>query len=247
VRASSCADDVLLRAGAALARGGEATVRRFFVTGTDTGVGKTQVSCALLRGLAARGLRPHAFKPMESGVAARAAPADAAALQEAGGGFQPLDTVCLYRFEAPVAPGVAAARERRKVDFARVVRSARALGPGALVVEGAGGLFVPLTRSHDVVDLIAQLKLPVVLVARLGLGTLNHTALSLEALARRRLTVAAVVLVKATAGEDTSEADNPRWLRARHPGVRFLGPVPFEADASRRAAAFSRAVKPLLG
>jgi dethiobiotin synthetase len=115
---------------------------------------------------------------------------------------------------------------------------------GSGVVEGAGGLLVPLDASHQVIDLAEELKLPVVLVARAGLGTLNHVGLSLEALHARRLKVAAVVLSRSNAEGDPSEADNPRWIRKL--GVEVLGPVAHLSDQKRRHAAFERAVAPLV-
>ncbi len=217
---------------------------RFFVTGTDTGVGKTQVSGALLSLLAARGERPFAFKPYESGVEAR--PADADFLQHCAGGWQSLESVCLHRFRQPLAPGVAARLAGRKSVWAATAEAFRALGRGPGIVEGAGGLFVPLDDTHDVIDLIRALKLPVVLVARAGLGTLNHTALSLEALAARTVKVAAIVVVRTVARRDASEAYNVQWLRERHRAVRVLGPVPYVKSAEARARAFEKVVSPLL-
>ena len=219
---------------------------RVFVAGTDTGVGKTEAACALARLLARAGAAPSVFKPYESGVAARGVPADARRLRRAAGDRQRLESVCLHRFRAPLAPGVAAAREGRRPDWGGTLKAFRALGPGAAVVEGAGGLRVPLDDRHDVVDLARALRLPVLLVARAGLGTLNHTALSLEALERRRVQVLAVLLVASTPGADPSVRDNPAWLRRRHPGVLVLGPVPFGADATRRDRAYERALRPLL-
>lgn len=210
---------------------------RFFVTGTDTGVGKTEVSCALLASM----VRPWAFKPCESGGTG-----DSEALREAAGGWQPLESICLYRLKEPLSPFAAAKRERRRIDFSRLVRGFQALGPGPGVVEGAGGLFVPLTGKHDVIDLIAALELPVVLVARAGLGTVNHTTLSLRALAERKLEVAAVVLSQATPGRDAAVALNREALQRRFPGVTFLGPVPFEADAAKRRKKLRAALRPLV-
>lgn len=229
-------------------------MNRFFVTGTDTGVGKTEVAAALLSLLADRGHRPFAFKPYESGVEVRGAPADAKRLQSAGGGWQSLDTVCLHRFKAPLAPAMAARKERRRNSYEQLMRSGFDLvmkhfddfGDRALVVEGAGGLFVPLDEDHDVVHLIKRTGLPVVLTARAGLGTLNHVALSLEALARRKAEVVAVVLAQSTPGKDPAVAENLSWLRRRHPDVPCLGPVSFIADAGRRREAFRRALLPLL-
>lgn len=220
--------------------------QRFFVAGTDTGVGKTQAACALLSLLGARG-KVAAFKPYESGARARELPSDAARLWRAAGAWQPPEAVCVHAFCAPLAPAAAAALEGRAPSWAQTLAAFRALGPGPLVVEGAGGLLVPLDARHDVVDLAAAFRLPVLLVARAGLGTLNHVALSLEALARRRLRVAAVLLVKAAPGRDASVASNPRWLERRHPAVRVLGPVPYLRAERARRAALERALAPLVG
>jgi len=220
--------------------------RRFFVTGTDTGVGKTQVSAALLRLMAKQGHQPFAFKPFESGMESRDAPADGLALQHAAGGWQPMKTVTLFRFHAPLAPGIAAKLERRKTSWERVVTVFRSFGNKAGLVEGAGGLHVPLDDAHDVIDAIEAFGLPVVVVARAGLGTINHTTLTLNALAARKLSVAAVVLVQSTKKADASTPHNRAELERRFPRVRFLGPVPFVQSASRRGAAFDAALSTLV-
>ncbi len=214
---------------------------RFFVTGTDTGVGKTEVSTALLSLMAARGLRPFAFKPCESGGGD-----DSERLQRAGGGWQSLKTVCLYRFQAPLAPALAAKAERRRVQWQRLLLGFERLGKGAGVVEGAGGLCVPLDAQHDVIDLIEALKMPVVLVARAGLGTLNHTALSLGALALRKIPVAAVLLSQSTAKADVSAGTNRKELERRFPRHVFIGPIQFESRRGRRETLFQEALAPVL-
>lgn len=227
-----------------MARAGRA-VPRFFVTGTDTGVGKTQAARALLSLLADEGLRPEGFKPYESGCASLSAPADALALREAARSVLPLDIVCPHRFRAAVAPGVAAHRLGREPSWDTTLAAWERVRHGPVVVEGAGGLFVPLDAAHDVVDLISTLGLPVVLVARAGLGTLNHTALSLEALERRGVPVAAVLLSRSTPTRDSSERDNPVLIARRH-RVQVLGPVPYLVEPRRRHAAFRRALAPLV-
>ena len=219
---------------------------QLFVTGTDTGVGKTQASCALLSLLADAGLKPQGFKPYESGCASLRAPADTLAMREAAGSTLPVDALCPHRFRAPVAPGVAARRLGKEPDWDVTLAAWERLRGGTAVVEGAGGLFVPLDSRHDIIDLIATLRLPVLLVARAGLGTLNHTALSLGALAARRIPVRAVLLSRGTPVKDVSERDNRLMLEERH-GVPVLGPVPFVPDARRRHAAFRRALAPLVG
>jgi dethiobiotin synthetase len=227
---------------------------RVFVVGTDTGVGKTEAACALLSLLADAGQAPRALKPYESGVVDLDAPADALALRAAARSDQALDAVCPHRFRLPVAPGVAALREGLVPDFGRTEAIFAAAEGHALVVEGAGGLLVPLHLElgaeggapREVLDLVAWSGLPVLLVARAGLGTLNHTGLSLGALAARGIPVLGVLLVRTSRRGDPSERDNPRLLVERH-GVRVLGPVPWTGDPARRRAAFRRALRPLVG
>jgi dethiobiotin synthetase len=215
------------------------------VTGTDTGIGKTQVSTALLSLLADEGLEPAPFKPYESGCDDLASPSDALALREAARSSDPLEQICVHRFRAPLAPGVAAARLGREPDFRKTLAAFHAFDGRSLVAEGAGGLLVALDSKREIIDLIAELKLPVLLVARAGLGTLNHTGLSIEALRRRGLEVAAVVLSRPTPHKDPSERDNAQHIAERN-GVTVLGPVPHLPDAARRRAAFRRVLRPWL-
>ena len=236
------------RAAGRPARGGAprtAAPFRVFVTGTDTGVGKTQVAAALLSLLADAGLCPAPFKPYESGCARPWRPADALALRAAARSTDPLEAVCVHRFRAPLAPGVAAARMGRAPAFRPVLAAFRSFGDRPLVVEGAGGLLVPLDRRREVIDLIEALVLPVVLVARAGLGTLNHTGLSLRLLESRGIPVRAVVLSRGSPVRDPSVEDNAAWLAERH-GVPVLGPVPYIEDAVRRRRAFRTVLRPLL-
>ncbi|ALA59384.1 dethiobiotin synthase [Nitrospira moscoviensis] len=216
-----------------------------FITGTDTAVGKTETACALLSLLADAGLRPAAMKPYESGCLDWHRPADALALKAAARCDDRLDRVCLYRYRAPLAPGVAAARRKETPSFARVLALARSFRGRPLVIEGAGGLFVPIDAQRDIIDLIETLNIPVLLVARAGLGTLNHTGLSLDALASRRIPVRAVLLTKTKDASDPSEGDNAAWLKQRH-GVPVLGPVPYMRSPARRLAAYQQALYPIL-
>jgi dethiobiotin synthetase len=218
---------------------------RVFVTATDTGVGKTQVAAALLSLLADEGLSPAPFKPYESGCTRLSRPADALELRAAARSSDSLDQVCVHRFRALLAPGVAAARMGVVPDFRPVLDAFRSFGERPMVAEGAGGLLVPLDPRRDVVDLIEALQLPVLLVARAGLGTLNHTGLSLGLLAARRIPVRAVVLSRSSPLRDPSVEDNAAWLGRRH-GVRVLGPVPYIEDPVRRRRAFRAVLGPLL-
>ncbi len=218
---------------------------RWFVTGTDTGVGKTEAACALLSLLADRGLHPAPFKPYESGCRRLASPSDALALRASARSTDDLSAICPHRFRAAIAPGVAAMRAGARPSMAKTLLAFRSFAGRPLVVEGAGGLFVPLDRRHDVIDLIVLLGLPVLLVARASLGTLNHTALSVQALSARRIPLAAILLSQSSPQSDPSQIDNAVLIRARH-DVPVLGPVRFERNRDRRRAAFRRALKSLL-
>ncbi len=228
-------------------------MKAFFVTGTDTGVGKTTVACALLAAARARGLRALGMKPIETGCVAGPdgipLALDAIALESAtrerpAGTRYDLDAIALasatrerpaaaryniYRFAAPLAPSVAAELEGAAVALAPILRGVdrlRSLAPDLLLVEGAGGLLVPLTASTDMADLAVALALPLIVVARDGLGTINHTLLTLEAAAARGLQVAAVILSGATPG--TSDRDAARNVEeiARRGRVPVVGRLP---------------------
>jgi len=218
---------------------------RVFVTASDTGVGKTQVAAALLSLLADAGLAPAPFKPYESGCSRLSRPADALELRAAARSTDSLDQVCVHRFRAPLAPAVAAARMGVVPAFPPVLEAFRGFAGRSLVVEGAGGLLVPLDDRRDIVDLIEALGLPVVLVARAGLGTLNHTGLSLRLLEARGIPVRAVVLSRSSPVKDPSVEDNATWLARRY-DVTVLGPVPYVEDPVRRRRAFRTALRPLL-
>ena len=236
-------------------------MKGFFVAGTDTGVGKTEIGRALCALLRLRGLKPVALKPVETGCP-RERPEDALALREACGSAQSLDEVCPYRFRMPAAPLVAAEEEGAEIDLLRIEQMvARATSP--IVVEAAGGLLVPLARaplSLDQVDpadraparaivtnldLADRLRLPVVLVARAGLGTLNHCALSVGALESRGVALTAVVLNRQSGEDDPSVASNPRWV-TEMTGARVLGPGPFVRDPAQRVDALARFLAPLV-
>jgi dethiobiotin synthetase len=223
-------------------------VKGFFVAGTDTGVGKTEVARALCTLLRLRGMRPLALKPVETGCE-RDAPQDALALREACGAVQPLDEVCPYRFRLPAAPLVAAEAEGEAIDLRRLEQMvARAATP--IVVEAAGGLLVPFARAPDGavvtnLDFAERIRLPIVLVGRAGLGTLNHSALSADALARRGLELVAIVLNRTTAEDDPSVATNKRWV-TELTGARVLGPGPFVADAAMRPDVLAPFLAPLV-
>ena len=164
-----------------------------FVTGTDTGVGKTLVAVAMLRALVADGVRAVGMKPVAAGVAPDAnVHADVAALGAAGNVDAPLPDVNPYSFAPAVAPHLAAARAGVAIDLAVIAAAYRRLSARAdvVVVEGAGGAFVPLGPRADMLDIAAALGLPVLLVVGVRLGCLNHALLSAVAIAARGLPLA---------------------------------------------------------
>jgi dethiobiotin synthetase len=168
-----------------------------FVTGTDTGVGKTVVSAGLLRSLSRRGHHPVPFKAVETGCR-RGLPADARHLRDAARRPDiPLSLVCPITFSAPVAPAAAAAAQRTPIRVATLraaYRRALALGD-RIVAEGAGGLLSPYGPRLTGADLARLFRLPVLLVARNALGTINHTALAIAEIRRRQLAFAGYLLV----------------------------------------------------
>jgi dethiobiotin synthetase len=197
-----------------------------FVTGTDTGVGKTLVSVALLRLAQRRGLRPIPFKPAETGCDPH--PADARALWLASGSPVPQADVCLYALRLAAAPAQAAAAEGVQIDLQRITERARALAAmgDLLIVEGAGGLLVPYAAGVTCADIAARLELPLLVVARTALGTVNHTSLTLREAARASLQVAGVILNRTTEAEGPHEIGNADLI-TELTGHRPLGTLPW--------------------
>lgn len=203
-----------------------------FVVGTDTGVGKTRVASAIAASLTRRGRRVGVLKPVASG-ASRIGDSwrsdDAEQLIEAVGGGIPLDRVAPILFEEPLAPPVAARRAGRLLTQteveARVARAIEAWEAVAevLIVEGVGGLLCPLAEATTVADLAVWLDFPIVIVARRGLGTLNHALLTIEAARTRSLRVAGIVLNSPEPETDgPAEATNAEELSRRLSGLAIL-------------------------
>jgi dethiobiotin synthetase len=203
-------------------------MRGLFVTATDTGVGKTTVACALAAMLAQDGRRVAVCKPCETGGGD-----DAERLLAAAGLDLDPARVRPYALALPASPEEAARRAGVRIALERLVDTCRAVAEEAdfLLVEGAGGLLVPITPEADMADLAVRLELPLLVVARPGLGTVNHTLLTLEAAARRGLKVAAFVFSRASAADEPLLASNAAAI-AQRSGTSFLGTLPFLADPS---------------
>lgn len=165
------------------------------MTGTGTEVGKSVVAAAISRTLAAEGKRVHVFKPAVTGID-EGGEADHELLRRAAGSSQSDEEIAPYRYGPPMSPHLAAGMDGEEIEPARLLNAARAAADGAdaLVCEGVGGLLVPLAPNYLVRDLAVDLGLPLVVAAPPGLGTINHTLLTLEAVRSAELHVRAVVL-----------------------------------------------------
>jgi dethiobiotin synthetase len=170
-------------------------LRGVFVTGTGTEVGKTVVAAVIARTHADAGERVAVFKPAVSGLE-EGGESDHALLRRAAGSAQTNDEIAPYRYDPPVSPHLGAELAGERIDPARLVEAARVAEEGGdfLVVEGVGGLLVPLTLGYLVRDLARDLALPLVIAAPPGLGTINHTLLTVESARAVGLEVAAAVL-----------------------------------------------------
>jgi dethiobiotin synthetase len=213
-------------------------LRGLFVTGTDTGVGKTVVAAALAASMRAAGLEVAAFKPVVTGLdePEPGRPPDHELLAAAAG--RPAAEVAPQLFGPPLSPHLAAELAGTALEPAAVVAAARGLRGEVLVAEGVGGLLVPLTLGYLVRDLAIDLALPLVVAARPGLGTINHTLLTLEAARAAGLDVRAVVLTPWPASPSVMEASNRETIaRLGAVEVATLGPVGTEPEALARAGA----------
>ena len=189
----------------------------FFITATGTDIGKTFVARGLIRALRARGRTVTALKPIVSGFEpAEAAGSDSGLLLAALGRDPTLAAIAEispWRFQAPLSPDMAAAREGRTLDYPALIdfcHAAIAANRDCLLIEGVGGIMSPVDRAHTMLDWMGALGLPIILVAGTYLGTISHTLTALDVLARHGLTVAALVISQSSDNsvrlDETSEA-----------------------------------------
>lgn len=207
-----------------------------FITGTDTGVGKTYIAAGIAGELKQRGVSVGVMKPAETGCRlqkGRLVASDAVRLVRASGAHDPITTISPYRFRRPLAPAVAAALEGKRIDPTRIEKlfSKLKAGHDFMIVEGAGGLLVPLTETYSYLDLAAAMALPVVIVARPSLGTINHTLLTVRVLQERRVAIAGVIINYADPkGTGIAERTSPEVIQ-RISGVPLLGIVRHGEDS----------------
>ncbi len=209
-----------------------------FITGTDTGVGKTLVaSCICAYCSLVKGLDVGVMKPFESGLNLRGKdllPWDAITLREASGSQDDLSLINPYAFEAPLAPEAASELEHVRIDLETADRIYDRLlkSHDMLVVEGAGGLLVPIKRDFFFVDLVKRWGVPVIIISRLGLGTLNHTLLTYALCKREGIRVIGVILNNIEGREDIAARTNPAVL-AKYLDVPILGTFPYNEVLSK--------------
>ncbi|QDT62877.1 dethiobiotin synthase [Calycomorphotria hydatis] len=207
-----------------------------FVVGTDTDVGKTYVTSRIVRQLRREGVRVGAYKPACSGstTAEDGSPAwhDIEQLHAALDGEFDRELICPQRFHAPLAPPVAAQAEGRKVDR-HLLRTATARWKDHcdfLLIEGVGGLLCPVSEDDTIADLAVDFGCPLLIVARAGLGTINHTLLTIEVARSRGLVVAGVLLSDGAAGgSDESRQSNVEEISKRT-DVAVLGVIPYAPE-----------------
>lgn len=216
----------------------------FFVTGTDTGVGKTRVTCALLYATRQRGLSAVGMKPIAAGVEADGRNDDVVQLIAASSLQPPVALVNPFLYDPPIAPHIAAQEAGRPIDLTVIQHALTQLQTLAEVVwvEGAGGLLIPLDAQHNLADLAQRLALPMVLVVGMRLGCLNHALLTAEAIERRGLTLAGWVANRIDPDIARFEA-NLDTLQSRLNGP-LLGVIPYGANSEQAASLLDLSVIP---
>lgn len=192
-------------------------MNRFIITGTDTDIGKTVFSSALMLGLEEAGRSPHYWKPLQSGIVDGV---DTRLVQKLSNLDEDRFLPERYIFSEPLSPHRAAELDDVKVDIDEL-KGKDVIPPceGDLIIEGAGGLMVPLTRKNLQINLYKKWDIPLILCARTGLGTINHTLLSVEALQARGMTLHGIAFI----GEEN--ADNMRTIE-EFSGAKILGRLP---------------------
>jgi dethiobiotin synthetase len=213
-------------------------VRGFFVTATDTGVGKTEVCSYLVKMLSKRGYKVGVMKPVATGTRRRLG--DIAILKRSSSSRYPTHYINPISLNLPLAPMVAADIEKKKIDMKIIWQNFKALNRAndLMVVEGIGGIMVPIAKMQKrifyVVDMILKMRLPVIIVARPDLGTINHTLLTVRMLKLRGIKIAGIIINHTSRiKKDLSVRTNPAVIEELS-GVKVLGIMPYERYRYKR-------------
>lgn len=212
------------------------SARRLFITGTDTGVGKTYVTCLIARQLIRSGRQIAAYKPACSGAIPSSLATyprwdDLERLQTATGRRYSDDAVCPQRFLAPLAPPIAARKEGKAVNYGQLIDGAEQFAEAdLLLIEGAGGWLSPIAESKSNADLAVQFQCPVLIVARTGLGTINHSLLTIESIRSRGLPIAGIVMSETSEPDDDESTQSNADEIANRSGIPVLGTVLYGSE-----------------
>ena len=214
----------------------------FFITGTDTGVGKTIISAALVKAVQFLGFRAVGMKPIETGCKRPAVsrqhrehrddsliPSDGKFLKAISNSDETLDLITPVRFENPLAPLPASEREGIPVDMEKITNAFATFAHKytVLIIEGVGGILVPITKDYFVLDMAKDFGLPVIVVTRPGLGMINHTLLTVNYALKEGLTVGGIIINYSRPAEGTiAEQTNPKVLATICP-IPVLGIFPY--------------------
>ena len=218
----------------------------FFITGTGTGIGKTFFAAGFARFLSKQGLRTAVMKPVQTGLAENCDDLSFIKMVAPGIIDIPLDLASPYRFKMSASPHLASRREGIKICTKHIVSCYKSIKseykPDAFIIEGAGGLLVPLDKNEMMADLIKKLGAPVILVADAGLGTLNHTFLSLELLKKKKIPVFGIILNKYPVRPGLIEKDNVETIEKSGgaPVIGIIRNLPELCDYSFSGATFDR-------
>ncbi|GGE03413.1 ATP-dependent dethiobiotin synthetase BioD [Marinithermofilum abyssi] len=200
----------------------------FFITATDTEVGKTVVTAALATAMKAKGIDVGVIKPVQSGHTAGDPDGDAMRLKRWAALEETADTIAPYSFQAPLAPWIAARMEQRTIPKQQLLERVRnhMTRHAVTLVEGAGGWMVPLGEDWTIADLARELELPLIIIARPDLGTVNHTVLTVRAARADGLTVAGVVFNGCRSENQARIEENAAMIR-RFADVKVIGNLPW--------------------
>lgn len=207
-------------------------MKGFFITGTDSGVGKTIIAGALIRALSFLGLKTGAMKPVESGCVREGdvlIPSDGMFLKQIAQMKEHVTQVTPCCFENPLAPLAASELEEKSISITAIKKAYYSLYThyDAVIVEGIGGLMVPLKKNYFVVDLAKEIGLPLIVVAKPGLGSINHAMLTVKSALKDALKVAGIIINYSNPPENSlAEETNPQLLKLISP-VPLIGIFPF--------------------